>query len=62
MLLIVLNTASLQLIPTTIAAVRAGLGAAEPYDILPAVWLASGVSISVGVLACKLMKRGWRDK
>lgn len=61
MLLIVLNTASLQLIPTTIAAVRAGLGAREPYDILPAVWLASGISISVGVLACKLLQRGWRD-
>jgi spore maturation protein A len=61
MLLIVLNTASLQLIPTTIAAVRAGLGAVEPYDILPAVWLASGISVAVGILACKLMQRGWRQ-
>lgn len=61
MLLIVLNTASLQLIPTTIAAVRAGLGAAAPYDILPAVWLASGISVAVGILACKLFQRGWRE-
>lgn len=61
MLLIVLNTASLQLIPTTIAAVRAGLGAAQPYDILPAVWLASGISVAVGILACGLLRKGWRS-
>ena len=61
MLLMVLNTASLQLIPTTVAAVRAGLGATAPYDILPPVWLASGISVAVGILACQLMTRGWRS-
>ena len=61
MLLIVLNTASLQLIPTTIAAVRAGLGAARPCDTLPAVWLASGISVAVGILACGLLRKGWRS-
>ena len=35
--LIVMNTASIQLIPTNVAAVRAGLGSAAPFDILPAV-------------------------
>ncbi len=35
--LIVMNTASIQLIPTNEAAVRAGLGSAAPFDILPAV-------------------------
>ena len=41
-MLVVCNTASIQLIPTTVATVRAGAGSAAPFDILPAVWLASG--------------------
>ena len=43
--LIILNTASVQLIPTTVAALRAGHGAASPYDICPAVWLTSGAAL-----------------
>ena len=53
--------ASIQLIPTTVATVRAGAGSAAPFDILPAVWLASGLSVGVGVLACKICARIWRD-
>ena len=34
--LIVLNTASIQLIPATVAAIRAQLGTPSPFDILPA--------------------------
>lgn len=43
--LIVMNTASIQLIPTNVAAVRAGLGSAAPFDILPAVWVTSLLSL-----------------
>lgn len=57
-LLIVINTASLQLLPTTVAAVRAGLGAARPYDILPAVWLSSAVSVLTAITAARLMRGG----
>lgn len=57
LLLMVLNTASLQLLPTTVAAVRAGVGCARPYDILPAVWLASLGSVTVGVCMAKLLRR-----
>lgn len=53
--LIVLNTASIQLIPTTVAAVRAGLGAENAFDILPAVWATSLLSASSGVLAAWVM-------
>lgn len=60
-MLVVCNTASIQLIPTTVATVRAGAGSAAPFDILPAVWLASGLSVGVGVLACKICARIWRD-
>lgn len=49
--LIVLNTASVQLIPANVAAVRSGLGAAAPFDILPAVWITSICSAGLGVLA-----------
>lgn len=48
--LIVLNTASIQLIPANVAAVRAGLGAASPFDILPAVWITSLCSAGMGIL------------
>lgn len=57
-LLIVINTASLQLLPTTVAAVRSGLGSAQPYDILPAVWLSSAVSVTVAVVAARLLRGG----
>lgn len=56
-LLVVLNTASIQLLPTTIAGVRAACGAERPFDILPAVWLASVLSVLAGVTAAKLMSR-----
>ena len=49
--LIVLNTASIQLIPANVAAVRASLGAVSAFDILPAVWLTSICSASLGLLA-----------
>lgn len=51
--LIVMNTASVQLIPATVAAVRAGLGSAAPFDILPAVWVTSLCSVTAGLLAAK---------
>ena len=61
-MLVVCNTASIQLIPTTVASLRLAAGSAAPFDILPAVWLASAVSVAVGVLAAKLMGRIWRLK
>ena len=60
-MLVVCNTASLQLIPTTVAAVRAAAGCQTPFDILPAVWLASALSVGTGVVACKVLARLWRN-
>lgn len=56
-LLVVLNTASIQLLPATIASVRAAAGCATPLDILPAVWLASILSVTAGLLAAALLSR-----
>lgn len=58
--LIVLNTASIQLIPANVAAVRASLGCATPFDILPAVWVTSLCSASIGLLAAYVFGKLWR--
>lgn len=55
--LVVLNTASIQLLPTTIAAIRGAAGASAPFDILPAVWISSGISVAVGLIAARIMER-----
>lgn len=56
-LLVVLNTASIQLIPATIASVRSAAGCETPFDILPAVWLASALSVAVGLTVARLLSR-----
>lgn len=58
--LIVLNTASIQLIPANVAAIRLAAGCAKPYDILPAVWTTSICSAGVGILAAILLGRIWK--
>ena len=60
-MLVVCNTASIQLIPTTVASVRAAEGCAAPFDILPAVWLASTLSVGVGILAGKIFAGVWKE-
>lgn len=60
-MLVVCNTASIQLIPTTVAGVRLAAGCETPFDILPAVWLASALSVCVGIVAAKLLSKLWRD-
>lgn len=58
--LIVLNTASIQLIPATVAAVRTSLGCHSPFDILPAVWLTSLCSAGLGLTAAWTFGKVWR--
>ena len=58
--LIVLNTASIQLIPSNVAAIRAALGCRTPFDILPAVWVTSLLSAGLGVAAAWLLGKGWK--
>ncbi|CAB1244264.1 Spore maturation protein A [Ruminococcaceae bacterium BL-6] len=56
---VVLNTASIQLIPTFMGTLRAQYGSPAPFDIVPAVWLASVLSLTVGIIAAKLLER-WK--
>jgi spore maturation protein A len=57
--LIVLNTASIQLIPANVAAVRASLGCTTPFDILPAVWVTSICSAGIGLTAAWILGKLW---
>ena len=61
-LLVVLNTASIQLLPATVASLRAAAGCATPFDILPAVWFASVLSVAAGLLAVRLFSAGERSR
>lgn len=52
--LAVLNTASIQLLPTTAAALRSACGAENAFDILPAVWISSAAGVAAGLLPALL--------
>ncbi len=56
-LFVVINTASLQILPTTIAALRLEEGSPAPMDILPAVWMTGGFSLLAGILAAQVFCR-----
>ena len=53
-LLVVCNTASIQLLPATIASIRAAAGCQTPFDILPAVWMSSALSVAAGLTAARV--------
>lgn len=59
--LVVLNTASIQLIPANVAAIRVSHGCATPFDILPAVWITSLCSAALGLLAAWGLGKVWRN-
>lgn len=60
--LITLNTASIQLIPSTVAAVRSACGSAAPFDIMPAVWVASITSVAAVLISGRLMRPLFPEK
>lgn len=51
---VVINTASIQLIPTTITILRSEAGATTPMDIAPCIWLSSAAALVVGIIMAKL--------
>ena len=58
-MLAVVNSCSVQLVPTTVAALRLANGSASPFEILPCVLIVSVASFIVSVLCVKLFaKRG----
>lgn len=61
-LFVVLNTASLQIVPTFLGTMRAKYGAAQPFDILPAVWLTSAAGLAAAVCAARLLEACGRKR
>lgn len=56
----VLNTASIQFIPATIAAIRSANGSDNPFEILPAVWVTSIFTAVCGVIMAIILCGGSR--
>lgn len=56
-MLVVVNTASLQLIPTTVGFLRSKYGSLEPFSILPAALLTSACTLIAAVTAVFLLAK-----
>lgn len=56
---IVLNTASIQLIPTTVIAIRSSLGSVNPTAILFPVWVATICAAFAAIFSIKLLIKRW---
>lgn len=57
LLFVVLNTASIQLFPTTLCAYRAKYGSLEPFSVIPLVWITSAAALIVGITVAKLFSQ-----
>ena len=53
----VINSASIQLIPSTLIAMRSAAGSASPGEIILPIWIASVITALSGVLAVKFFGR-----
>ena len=56
-MLIVINTASLQLIPTLLCTLRQKHGCANPMEIIPHLWIISAVSLIAGITSAKILEK-----
>lgn len=52
---IVLNTASIQIIPTTVIAIRSSLGSENPTSILFPVWIATVFAAIAAISVAKIL-------
>ena len=60
--LTVMNTASLQLIPTTVAALRLKAGSENPMEILPCVWVVSVLALCSALVGTAVFRRIWKRR
>ena len=54
---IIINTASIQLIPTTVIAIRSSLGSENPTGIILPVWIATITAAIAGVSMAKILMK-----
>lgn len=55
MMLIVLNTTSIQIIPTTVIAIRSSLNSNNPSDIILPIWVSTIIGTTVGIFITKIL-------
>lgn len=53
----VMNTASIQLFPTTVISILASFGAKNPFSIVPLVWISSFSALLAALFAQKILHR-----
>ena len=53
---VVMNTASIQIMPTMVATLRGQYGSTEPFSILPCVWISSAAALTVGLVLAKVLR------
>ncbi len=56
-MLIVLNTTSIQLIPTTVIAIRSALGSPNPSNIIIPIWISTIAGTLTGIIITKILLR-----
>ncbi|MCI9287132.1 MAG: hypothetical protein HFJ57_04025 [Clostridia bacterium] len=54
---IIINTASIQIIPTTVIAIRSSLGSTNPTSIIIPVWIATICAAFAGIIAAKILMK-----
>lgn len=61
-LFLILNTVSVQLIPSTVIAMRAAAGSSDASGILVPVWIVSATTCLLGIFLAKCFERAQRNK
>lgn len=56
-MLAVINSASIQLIPSTLIAIRTAMGSASPSEITVPIWIVSAVTFLTGIILCNIMRK-----
>ena len=54
---ILLNTASIQIIPTTMISLRVVYGSENPLAIVLPVWIVTSIALAVGLFAMKILNK-----
>lgn len=54
---VVMNSAAMRLIPTTVATLRTQFGSGNPMEIMPATWVSTLLSLFAGVTAAKIISK-----
>ncbi len=57
-----MNTAGFQIIPATVIAILAGLGAKNPTDIVPPTLIVTSIAFVTAIITALILKKIWRGK